>query len=190
MQHSAVASALHWKASLLANPTLLQYFILLRLLGYAATSAIYPAISPQYIPANHCESEAVCRAVHSTSASIGHMSIDHRRTVIFMSEEFLDGPGCRSRPPADGSRMNDGMRGEKPRWKVFMRPPFRRYSVRKIESLFGSTVKRWRVGLVRIRPSVLRLKWLYTPFVVSLSNHERKSLNPRALRQAQGERSM
>jgi len=43
---------------------------------------------------------------------------------------------------------------------------------------------------VREKPSVVSHKFLYLPFVVSLSNHERNQLKILALRQAQGERSM
>jgi hypothetical protein len=50
VQHSTAAPALQWKASLLGNQILIQYFVVLRVLGYTATSAIYPAIGPQCIP--------------------------------------------------------------------------------------------------------------------------------------------
>ena len=44
--------------------------------------------------------------------------------------------------------------------------------------------------LRRLNVSVVSRKFLYIPFVVSLSNHERNKLNILALRQAQGERSL
>jgi putative transposase len=52
------------------------------------------------------------------------------------------------------------------------------------------------IGLNMVRagagkhPSVLSHKFLYTPFVVSLSNHERNPLKYCTLRQAQGERDL
>lgn len=50
------------------------------------------ARGPQYIPTNYSQAEAVCRAVCAMSLPIQNMRIDHGRSNILVSEEFLDHP--------------------------------------------------------------------------------------------------
>ena len=57
---------------------------------YAANSAVYEDISPRCIGIIHHSSEAIRRAANTSTTSIEHMRIDHGRTDIFVSKEFLD----------------------------------------------------------------------------------------------------
>lgn len=64
----------------------------LQLVEIGCESCSLSGYQPAVYLANESQSEAVCRAIHSLSASIEHMRIDHRRADVFVPEQLLNRP--------------------------------------------------------------------------------------------------